>query len=106
MTEFEAASLAVQQTALTLQKDTLKLQQVSLALQQASLAVQRASVWVAVLVGAAQCSLIAYGLYIMRQASRQRDAQNRENMEAIKVQNESLRELIRRTSVSSAPQDG
>ena len=52
----------------------------SLALQEAALAAQQAAVWVAALVGAAQCSLIGVGLYIMRQASRQRDAQHRENM--------------------------
>ena len=118
MTEFEAASLA---------------------LQQAALAAQQAAVWVAALVGAAQCSLIAYGLYIMRQAAKQRDAQHRENMaqhretmkaldsrhQAAMAQHqetmaalngrqeaqsdqhrenmEAIRELIRRTS---APQDG
>ena len=52
----------------------------SLVLQQAALAAQQAAVWVAALVGAAQCSLIGVGLYIMRQASKQRDAQHRENM--------------------------
>ncbi len=110
MTEYEAASLAVQQDIL--------------ALQQASLAVQQASVWVAALVGAAQCSLIGVGLYIMRQASKQRDAQHRENMAqhretmaAINAQREAhseqhrenmeaLRELIRRTSGAPGSQDG
>ena len=52
----------------------------SLALQEAALAAQQAAVWVAAIVGAAQCSLIAYGLYIMRRAAIQRDAQHRENM--------------------------
>lgn len=95
--------------------------------ETASLTLQLASVWVAAIVGAAQCSLIGYGLYIMRQAAHHRDAQHRENMaqhrEAMKAldsrhqetmavldrqhrenmvslngQNEALRELIRRTS--------
>ena len=48
--------------------------------EAASLVLQQAAVWVAALVGAAQCSLIGVGLYIMRQASKQRDAQHRENM--------------------------
>ncbi len=111
----------------------------SLALQQAALAAQQAAVWVAALVGAAQCSLIGYGLYIMRQAARQRDAQHRENMaqhretmksldsrhqEAMAAQSdrhretmaamdsrhqenmEALRELIRRTSAPPTPFDG
>ena len=102
----------------------LALQQATLALQQASLAVQRASVWVAALVGAAQCSLIGIGLYIMRQASKQRDAQHRENMAALKVecdaqseqhretmkalesQNNAMMELIRRISGAPAQEDG
>ena len=116
MTEYEAASLALQQSALTL--------------QEAALAAQRAAVWVAALVGAAQCSLIGYGLFIMRQAARHRDAlhretmtalgdqraaqseqhretmaAHRETMAALEGQNEALRELIRRTSAPSAPQD-
>lgn len=117
MTEYETANLAVQQ-------DMLALQQATLALQQASLAVQRAAVWVAALVGAAQCSLIGVGLYIMRQASKQRDAMHQETMEALKVQreaqseqhretmkvlegqNNALMELIRRTSAPSAQGDG
>ncbi len=110
MTEYEAASLALQKSAL--------------ALQQASLAAQQAAVWIAALVGAAQCSLIGIGLYIMRQASKQRDTQHRENMaqhretmaslqaqrEAQSEQHqenmEALRELIRRTAAPSARQDG
>ncbi|MCY4384798.1 MAG: hypothetical protein OXE44_16815 [Nitrospinae bacterium] len=124
MTEYEAASLALQKSAL--------------ALQQASLAAQQASVWVAAFVGAAQCSLIGIGLYIMRQASKQRDAQHQENMaqhretmkaletqreaqseqhretmkalegqhKALENQSEALRELIRRTSAPSAQEDG
>ena len=96
----------------------------SLVLQQAALAAQQAAVWVAALVGAAQCSLIGVGLYIMRQASKQRDAQHRENiaqhretMAAINAQREAhseqhqenmeaLRELIRRTSATSDSRDG
>ena len=73
MTEYEAASLALQKASLTLQE-------ASIALQEASLATQQAAVWVAAVVGAVQCALIAYGLYIMRQAARHRDAQHRENM--------------------------
>ena len=103
--------------------------------EAASLAVQQAAVWVAALVGAAQCSLIGIGLYIMRRAAVQRDAQHRENMAqhretmkaldsrhqeamtamerqhrenmaAIEGQNEALRELIRRTSSTPAQEDG
>ena len=51
--------------------------------EAASLTLQLAAVWVAAIVGAAQCSLIGYGLYIMRQASKQRDALHQETMAAL-----------------------
>ena len=90
MTEFETATLAIQQAA-------LKLQEATLAIQKASLAAQQASVWVAAIVGAAQCSLIAYGLYFMRQAARHRDAQHRETMEALENRHrESMEAMDRR----------
>ena len=112
----------------------------SLALQHAALAAQQASVWVAAVVGAAQCSLIGYGLYIMRRAAIHRDALHQESMtalrgqqeaqshqhretmkaldsrhreamaalngqsEALNSQSEALRELIRRTSVCATGQ--
>ena len=69
----------------------------SLVLQQAALAAQQAAVWVAALVGAAQCSLIGVGLYIMRQASKQRDAQHRETMAAINAQREAQKEQHQET---------
>ena len=96
----------------------------SLALQQAALAAQQASVWVAAIVGAAQCSLIGYGLYIMRRAAIHRDAQHRETMAALKGrheaqnaqhretmkvlegQNAAIMELIRRTSAPPTPKNG
>ncbi len=63
--------------------------------EAASLALQQASIWVAAIVGASQCSLIGYGLYIMRQAAKHRDAlqqetmaQHRETMAVLKGQNE------------------
>ena len=102
MTEYEAASLAV---------------------QQAALAARQAAIWVAAAVGAAQCSLIGIGLYIMRRAATQRDAQHRETMaqhretmaslesrhretmKALEGQNNVMMELIRRTSAPSAQED-
>ena len=51
--------------------------------EAASLTLQLAAVWVAAIVGAAQCSLIGYGLYVMRQASKQRDALHQETMKAL-----------------------
>ena len=85
--------------------------------EAASLTLQLAAVWVAAIVGAAQCSLIGYGLYVMRQASKQRDAlhqetmkalenRHQETMKALEGQQSALMELIRRTSAPSATQDG
>ena len=97
--------------------------------EAASLTLQLAAVWVAAIVGAAQCSLIGYGLYIMRQASKQRDALHQETMKALdsrhretmaslenrhqetmkglEGQQSALMELIRRTSgTPPTTQDG
>ena len=70
----------------------------SLALQQASVEIGRASVWatyvqagVAGVVGLIQCALIAWGLQLMRQSARHRDQQHEENMLALKA-------LIERTA--------
>ena len=84
--------------------------------EAASLTLQLAAVWVAAIVGAAQCSLIGYGLYVMRQASKQRDAlhqetmkalenRHQETMKALEGQNNAMMELIRRTSAPSAQED-
>ncbi len=97
--------------------------------EAASLTLQLAAVWVAAIVGAAQCSLIGYGLYVMRQASKQRDALHQETMKALdsrhretmaslenrhqetmkglEGQQSALMELIRRTSgTPPTTQDG
>ena len=69
----------------------------SLALQQSALAAQQAAVWVAAVVGAAQCSLIGIGLYIMRRAAIQRDALHQETMAALNAQREAQTEQHRET---------
>ena len=70
----------------------------SLALQQASVEIGRADVWatyvqagIAGVVGLIQCALIAWGLKLMRQSARHRDQQHEENMLALKA-------LIERTA--------
>ena len=97
MTVFESANLVVQQVALALQKDTLELQQASLALQQASLAVQRASVWVAALVGAAQCAVAGHGLFLLHRYYKRSAEQHEKNMEAIEGRRKSQSEQHRET---------
>ena len=81
----------------------------SLALQQASVEIGRASVWatyvqagVALVIGGLQCGLIYVGLRRMGEASAERKAQHDETMTALTAQHEAsmtaLTELIRRTA--------
>ena len=120
MTVIESVNLAVQQASLALQKDTLEL-------QQASLAVQRASVWVSAIVGAAQCSVAGYGLFVLHRDNNRRaeqhiknmkaiegrhqetmtafESRHRETMKSLEDRNNAMMELIRRTSAPSATQD-
>ncbi len=99
MTEYESASLVVQQASLALQKDSLELQQASLAFQQSSLAVQRASVWVSAIVGAAQCAVAGHGLFLLHRYYNRSAEQHKKNMEAIegriRSQNEQHRETMK-----------
>ena len=110
MTVFESANLVVQHASLALQKDSLELQQASLALQQSS-------VWVSAVVGAAQCAVAGHGLFVLHRYYNRRAEQHRKNMEAIEGrhretmkglegQQSALMELIRRTSATSAQEDG
>ena len=62
MTEYEAASLVVQQSALAL---------------------QQAAIWVAAAVGAAQCAVAGHGLFVLHRYYKRSAEQHRTNMEAI-----------------------
>ncbi len=83
----------------------------SLALQQASVEIGRASVWatyvqaaVALVVGGLQCGLIYVGLQRMGEASAERKAQHEETMQALQNQHTenmvALRTLIERSAPS------
>ena len=72
MTEFEAATVAYQ-TA-------------SLAMQQAQLWTTYVQAGVALLVGGAQCGLIAWGIRVMRDSNHSRDA----TLTALKDQSQAL----------------
>ena len=74
MTEFEAATVAYQ-TA-------------SLAMQQAQLWTTYAQAGVALLVGGAQCGLIAWGIRVMRDSNQSRDA----TLTALRDQSHALRD--------------
>ncbi len=80
----------------------------SLALQQAGVEIGRASVWatyvqagVALVIGLAQCGLISVGLRRMGEASAERKAQHDENMAQHAASMTALTELIRRTAPRS-----
>ena len=53
---------------------------------------------IALSVGLVQCSLIAWGLWLMRQSARHRDQQHEENMLALHQQGKALETLIERTA--------
>ena len=95
MTEYEAASLVIQQDTLALQQATLSFQQASLALQESALAVQRASVWVTALVGAAQCAVAGHGLSVLHRYYKHSAEQHRETMKALEDRNNAMMELVR-----------
>ena len=84
MTEYETATLAIQQA--------------SLSLQQASLETDRLGVWVSAAVGLVQSGLIAWGLWLMKKAASHRDNAHAETMLALQQQGEALRTLIERTA--------
>ena len=48
---------------------------------------------IALSVGLVQCSLIAWGLWLMRQSARHRDQQHEETMAALQQQGEALRSV-------------
>ena len=80
--------------------------------EAATLAYRYAGLWVAGSVGAAQCLLIGFGLWLMRRASDHRDNQHAETMTArteattalaaaiaaLEQQSEALRVAIQRTA--------
>ena len=84
MTEFEVATLVFQKATLELQKSSLE--------------VQYAAVWVAGIVGFAQCALIGADLLFMRRAAIARDKALDILMRRAEEDGLALRTLIDRTS--------
>ena len=98
MTEFEIATLAIQNSMLAFQKSTLSFQESQLALQKSALMAQYAAVWVAGAVGFAQCALIGVGLWFMRRAAIARDKALDILMKRAEDQGLALLTLIERTA--------
>ncbi len=88
VTEFEAATLAIQQSMLAIQQSTLVMQQVQAA--------------VALLVGAAQIAVVAWGIRAMTRESAKRERHHTERhtevMAALRQQGQVLETLIRQQS--------
>lgn len=88
MTEFEAATLVIQQSMLAVQQSTLAMQQVQAA--------------VALLVGAAQIAVVAWGIRAMTRESAKRERHHTERhtevMAALRQQGQVLETLIRQQS--------
>ena len=105
MTEFEIATLAIQNSTLAFQKSTLSFQESQLVLQKSAIEVQKAAlmaqyaaVWVAGAVGFAQCALIGVGLWFMRRAAIARDKALDILMKRAEDQGLALLTLIERTA--------
>ena len=109
MTDFEIASLAIQEAHLVIQEASLVIQEANLAIQEANLALQESSLayhkiaaWASV-ASAVAAAIAAFGIWHgireMVRASRERaiasDQRHKETMTA-------LMELIRRTSAATA----
>lgn len=88
MSEFESA--------------TITFQNATIAFQNASLVATYAQAGVALLVGLAQCALIAYGLKLMQRGNADRAKQNQALFDKMDKQHEenmlALRTLIERTA--------
>ena len=105
MTEFEIATLAVQNSMLAFQKSTLafqksglELQKSALVLQESALMAQYAGVWVAGAVGFAQCALIGAGFWFIRREMNARDKALEILMKRAENNGLTLRTLIARTA--------
>lgn len=103
MSEYETATLALAQAQLALA-------QTRVGIMQSQVIVAQAQVWVAALVGLVQCSLIGWGLWMMRGASKQRDVQLAQQAEqfaeigqALRQQGRALEELLRRSTPPPPP---
>ena len=94
MTEYETATLAIQQSRLAVQ-------QAGLEISRAGLGISRAGLWIAgaqVFVGLLQSALIAWGLNLMWRASKARDNQHQETKDRHEETMLALRALIERTA--------
>ena len=95
MTEYEAATLAIQETSLRFQEVALGIQEAALALCASALTVAKWQVAATLAIGIGQIAVVAFGIRAMTRAgerrAREQDQRHDEAMTA-------LRELIRRTA--------
>ena len=98
MTEYETATLAIQQSTLAIQQAGVEISRASLEIQQAELEISRLGLWAQIVIGIVQCVLIAGGLWIMRMAAITRDNQHEEAKDRHEETMLALRALIDRTA--------
>ena len=98
MTEYETATLAIQQSRLAIQQAGLEISRAGLEIQQAGLEISRLGLWVQIVIGAVQCVLIAGGLWIVRMAAITRDNQHEEAKDRHEGTMLALRTLIECTA--------
>ena len=91
MTEYETATLAIQQSRLAIQ-------QAGLEISRAELEISRLGLWAQIALGVVQCALITGGLWIMRMAAITRDNQHEEAKDRHEETMLALRALIERTA--------
>ena len=105
MTEYETATLAIQQSSLAIQQAGLEISRAGLEISRAELEISRAELeisrlglWAQIVIGVVQCVLIAGGLWIMRMAAITRDNQHEEAKDRHEETMLALRVLIERTA--------
>ena len=98
MTEYETATLAIQQSSLAIQQATLEMSRAALEISREELEISRLGLWAQIVIGVVQCVLIAGGLWIMRQAAITRDKQHEEAKDRHEETMLALRALIERTA--------
>ena len=66
VTEYETATLAIQQSTLAIQQAGLEISWASLEIQQAELEISRLGLWAQIVIPLVQHAIVAVGLWVMR----------------------------------------
>ena len=98
MTEYETATLAIQQSSLAIQQATLEMSRAALEISREELEISRLGLWAQIVIPLVQYAIVAVGLWVMRKDIIAREKRHEEE----KVRHEkamlALRALIERTA--------